>query len=120
MKPVYSCWIRRITILCIVLLLFTVVLSSFVMAFSDEEDNHGVLDRHIGEYNITIEVYTGSSDFDWDYNEKITWWISADPHIGHNNYDLELERAVEDIKNINTDFAVVLGDIVHDDLESVP
>ncbi|UOY09819.1 metallophosphoesterase [Methanonatronarchaeum sp. AMET6-2] len=27
---------------------------------------------------------------------------------------------MEDIKNINTDFAVVLGDIVHDDLESVP
>ncbi len=49
-----------------------------------------------------------------------TWWVAADAHVDVGVYE-ELATSVEDVKhNLETDFAIMLGDMVNDTVEAVP
>ncbi len=50
--------------------------------------------------------------------EQTTWWVGADPHVGHPTEDYvgqHLGESMEDVNQLGiADFAIILGDLVED------
>ncbi|OUJ18530.1 3'5'-cyclic AMP phosphodiesterase CpdA [Methanonatronarchaeum thermophilum] len=78
----------------------------------DFNDNASVDD--IEDYRLSFEVSLMDELSENQIGTEISWWIAADTHLGHTNYQGELQTAVEDINTVPTDYAVILGDLVHD------
>ncbi len=47
--------------------------------------------------------------------QSITWWVLADPHIGYPGYRENILTSVQDVNNLDIDYAIVIGDLFEDD-----
>ncbi|GEM_PF-2325616 len=109
---------KGILILIIILSIFT-VLSLPLSAPKGQASSPYLEYGESGEgiYEISYEVDT---DFTAHaYEEETSWWVGADPHINHFNYNDGLRVCVEDVNTLETDYAIVLGDLVHDGKDAV-
>ncbi len=51
---------------------------------------------------------------------KQTWWVAADPHVAYEGYEGFLETSVKDVNNLESDYAIILGDLFEDDRAFLP
>ena len=51
---------------------------------------------------------------------KQTWWVAADPHVAYEGYEEFLKTSVQDVNNLESDYAIILGDLFEDDRAFLP
>ncbi len=64
--------------------------------------------------------FPGAGQDATDQPVRETWWVSADPHVGYPEYDEYLRTSVQDVNGLESDYAIVLGDLFEDDRSFLP